>query len=196
MEPFFCVLLIHLMKGTIRVPSIMVSVKAQIHLGIFSGREIDVGKQKVSEVPTRGTKPEGSCRQPFLPSSLPLALTQRLFPPVRATGFSDSWCGTIFSVCLHSACPSAQADESLTSPHSVTIGDCCTGERPRMQRCSQALAPDIIGRGSDGSCPARTAASLLTVKAHSGLHRSTATTKSTSRARSLLLNMLSGFLSK
>ena len=43
-------------EKTISVHSIMVSVKAQIHLGISSRREMDVRKQKVSEVLTRGTK--------------------------------------------------------------------------------------------------------------------------------------------
>ena len=43
-------------EKTITVHSIMVSVKAQIHLGIFSRREMDVRKQEVSEVLTRGTK--------------------------------------------------------------------------------------------------------------------------------------------
>lgn len=34
----------------------MCSVKSQIHMGIFSRREMNVLKQKVSEVLTRGTK--------------------------------------------------------------------------------------------------------------------------------------------
>lgn len=43
-------------EKTIWVHSIMFSVKSQIHVGIFSGREMNVGKQKVSEALTRGTK--------------------------------------------------------------------------------------------------------------------------------------------
>lgn len=42
-------------EKTITVHSIIVSVKAQLHLGIFTRREMDVWKQKVSELLTRGT---------------------------------------------------------------------------------------------------------------------------------------------
>lgn len=43
-------------EKTISVHSIMVSLKAPSHLGKFCRREMDVSKQKVSEVLTGGTK--------------------------------------------------------------------------------------------------------------------------------------------
>lgn len=42
-------------EKTTTVHSIMVSVKVHTHLGIFKRREMDVGKQKVSEALTGGT---------------------------------------------------------------------------------------------------------------------------------------------